>query len=164
MGDETKNRTGARAAELELVVFAQSPGARLDPDALRAFAARHLSAESLDVRAVAPAAPGDDPGFSIRLVHAVLGTVEVTLETRLATEGDRARASRAEQASGQAGLSKLAERCPRVWIVRGEVSEAPRVWLLAALLTGSLLGPVLDGRDPWIGGYRSAYARFQALL
>jgi hypothetical protein len=70
-------------------------------------------------------------------------------------------AEAAEAAQG-GGLGLLARRCPVVWIVERAAERDSAALLLAAILAGILLGPILDARVPELLGVKTARARLAA--
>ena len=141
------------------LVFGQASPPPFDLDVLRAYATRFfssqigLSAEKTGTR------PEHDLAFVLVHREGEKGTVPV--EARAATDDDRALAVRAEGAE-PAGLGLLAARCPRVFVVHADSAHDRPALLVASILAGTSLGPIvsLDGKE--IFGVKSARARLEA--
>jgi hypothetical protein len=83
---------------------------------------------------------------------------------REATEADGAAAEVAELRVKYTGLSTLARRCKTLWVVEcdGAGEGADRAALvIAAVLAGTELGPILYPEDSELVGFKTASSRFR---
>ncbi len=130
--------------ERGFVVFGQASPPPFEVHTLRSYASRFLgakvglSAEKLGM------APARDLAFFLVLRESLKGTVPV--EAREACDADRVLARSAEGGRG-GGLADLAARCPRVFVVHEDPDDPAPGLLVACLLAGTSLGPIvaLDG-------------------
>lgn len=150
-------------SDVSFRVFSQLPDGRIDVAALVRMATRHfeaslevLSSEDASSR-VAVAITSQRHAFERRF----------RLQSRGATDEDRAAAVRAEERGRSGGMSSLAARCPFVWVL---TSDAPRTDVepatlnLCAILAAVALGPVLPPDESALFGVRGAMERFEALV
>jgi len=127
---------GARFFQTQLEPVIREPASALDPDAA-----------TLRVRLSSSKPPFD---------------AELTIRARDVTPDDLEDARRAETRGKAAGMSALAERCPRVWeLDRGEGAEPSEVAYvtLAGICASVALGPVLPPDHATLFGVRGAMER-----
>ncbi len=142
-------------AEVPYLVFAQLEEPVVPVDTLRAQARAHFDAEISRIE------DGSATGGALRIaISSPLGTAELAIEARAATEDDRARALAAEARGHAAGMAALAARCPTVFVVRPRphVQES-QVLELCAVLALVGLGPILPPDGSTLLGVRSARHR-----
>lgn len=149
--------SGSPEGEAGYLVFAQQESADPGVDAWNAYATRFFKTRL----GLAEEPRRDESGVNLRIVVApedappgirsVLG--------RLRSAVDLATAEAAEAHSGGGGLSLLARRCNAVWLVVRDGEPDGTALLLAAILAGSLLGPILDSRSLDLFGVKTARAR-----
>jgi len=138
------------------LVLGQATPPPFDIATLRAYASRFLGAKlglSAEKRGEAPA---HDLAFV--LVHHEGVAATVAVEARASTEADRALARRAE-GGARAGLGDLAARCPRAFVVHAAPGEARAALLVACVLAGTSLGPIVHLDGSAIYGVKSARER-----
>ncbi len=135
------------------LVFSQRPDTGVDLAGWDAHARRFFGA------AVTTSAEGDRLAVTPREEVAALRVVKA----RPATAEDHALAAAAEARMGGGGLGSLAQRCPTVWEVVREAEPDPAALRVAALLSGVLLGPVVDPGVPEIFGVKTAREKLERL-
>ncbi len=146
-------------------IFAQRPELTLDlPELIRAT--RSYFEVTLDVQSRSEQAPDGRDHLEVLLrseKHGYEG--RLSIDTRWASEHDRADAREAEQRGQAAGMASLAERCPTIWDVEpiGEDSELARL-NLCGILAAVALGPVLPDDGSTLYGVRGAMERVDSLL
>lgn len=139
---------------MEWLVFSQSAEPSLDVAAWDAHARRFF-----DARLVSAGVGG--PGELRVVVTPKQGPAgERTVVARLRTAHELALAEEAEVRQG-GGLGLLARRCPTVWSVACDGPDDRVALLLAAVLAGVGLGPIVDPRGPEIFGVKTARAKLQ---
>lgn len=144
------------------VVFGQEAPAPFSLATLRAYAASFLDAKvglSVEKRGEPPA---HDLAFV--MVHRADLTGVVAVEARRVTEPDRALVARAESARPSGGLAELARRCTRVFVVHAAAPHDPPALLVACLLAGTSLGPIVDLVEPLLFGVKSGRERLARAL
>jgi hypothetical protein len=142
------------------LVFAQQTDARIDVAAWRAHAQRFFDSDlhlAMPKRygAAPPAIDGAHLALSPRRGDAIHRVV--VLRPRAADD-----LAAAEAARGGAGLAALARRCPTVLLVKLEADPDRAALLLAALLSGVSLGPILTPDRARILGARTARTEAEA--
>lgn len=146
------------------LVFGQESPFPFELGTMRAYASRFLDAKvGFSAEKKGPPRPND---LAFVLVHHARFNATVVVVSRPATAGDRALAERAESLAGGGGLASLAARCPRVFEVHGGASaDDDRASLLVAcLLAGTSLGPVITPEGTSIFGVKSGRLRLEACL
>jgi len=143
-------------------VFSQQPDLVAALPQLLAHARRFFAAE-LEVLSASPAQRPElaRANVGVRLESARYpGRGAFQIETRPATDEDRAAAERAEVRGLAGGMAQLAARCPVVWIVvrDGEVTGSAELQL-SALLASVARGPVLPADESTLYGVRGAMER-----
>jgi hypothetical protein len=148
---------GNPEGEAGYLVFAQQEGADADVDAWNAHATRFFGTRL----GLAEEPRRDEGGVNLRIVVAPDSAPPGirSVRGRLRSGGDLAAAEAAEARSGGGGLSLLARRCNVVWLVVRDDEPDRTALLLAAILAGSLLGPILDSRSLDLFGVKTARAR-----
>ncbi|MCC6213818.1 MAG: hypothetical protein IT376_03045 [Polyangiaceae bacterium] len=149
---------------MDALVFSQAGDGRLPLATIVANATRFfaldvdvLREEGVDPQGPAPEATRCELALRCRRTGR-RGRVSVT--TRRATIDDRSRAADAERLGRAAGMSSLADRCPRVWAVEaGSDTAAGVVERLLGALASAALGPVLPTDGSTLYGVRGALAR-----
>lgn len=139
------------------LVFAQRTSAQADVDAWSAHAARFFGTKI----GLAETPRIDAAGVELRLVVSPDGGAPGVRSAfgRRREAQDLAAAEAAERRAGGGGLALLARRCETVWLVVREGDPDPTALLLAAILAGALLGPILDVRSLDLFGVKTARAR-----
>ena len=151
------------------LVFAQRSDSQADVEGWNAHASRFFRtrigrAEDHRDVAVEPV-PGRSPGESrveaVRVVITPEGQPPAirSLFGRPRDAEDLALAEAADARAGGTGLALLARRCPAVWLVEREADPDAPALLLAAILAGSMLGPILDVRSADLFGVKTARER-----
>jgi hypothetical protein len=146
------------------LVFGQESPFPFELGTLRAYASRFLEAKvGFSVEKKGPPRVND---LALVLVHHARFDATVTVVCRAAIREDLELAERAEALAGGGGLASLAARCPRVFEVHGGASGAEEraSLLVACLLAGTSLGPVLTPDGASIFGVKSGRARLEAWL
>ena len=133
-------------------VFAQQTGARLD------VAAWHRHAQSFFDASVALGLAGEP---RVAFWRQGEQKVERSVIVRARTAGDLEAAVAAERTSGGAGLSLLAKRCPMVVVIETETHPDSAALLLAAIIAGAALGPILTPSLSHIWGAMTARQRWE---
>jgi hypothetical protein len=80
---------------------------------------------------------------------------------RDATEADAVQAEAAELRVKYTGLSGLAQRCKTMWVVESESKDDRIALLIAAVLAGTGLGPILYPEAAELVGFKTASERFR---
>jgi hypothetical protein len=80
---------------------------------------------------------------------------------RDATEPDAVQAEAAELRVKYTGLSGLARRCKTIWVVECEGKDDGVALLIAAVLAGTELGPILYPEAAELVGFKTASERFR---
>ncbi len=144
------------------VVLGQESPPPFSLAALRSYAARFLDAKvglSAEKRGTPP-----EHDLAFVLVHHAGVTGTVAVEARRVTPGDIALVARAEAACPSGGLAALAARCTRVFVVHAASPDDPAALLVACLLGGTSLGPIVDLTEPRIFGVKSGRERLARAL
>ena len=145
-------------------MFGQESPFPFELGTLRAYASQFLDAKvGFSAEKRGPPRPND---LALVLVHHARFNATVTVFSRPATDSDRALAERAEVLAGGGGLAALAARCPRVFEVHGGASDADDLasLLVACVLAGTSLGPIVTPDGASIFGVKSGRARLDTLL
>ncbi|HRH01077.1 MAG TPA: hypothetical protein PLR99_32785, partial [Polyangiaceae bacterium] len=139
------------------LVFGQETPSPFSLAALRPYAARFLDAKvglSAEKRG-----PPPEHDLAFVLVHHADVTGTVAVEARRVTASDGALVARAESLRPSGGLAALAQRCTRVFLVHAGSPDDPAALLVACLLAGTSLGPVVDLAEPRLFGVKSGRER-----
>jgi hypothetical protein len=149
--------------ESAFTVFSQRAGARLDVGEWGRHAERFFGARlglTVDKR-YAESAPERD------VARVALATKERAREPAMSgarvcwsrpRTDDDLDAARAAEAAG-AGLTDLAARCPQVWLIESEGDGDRLALLLAGIVAGVLLGPIVTPRGAELFGPKTARLR-----
>ncbi|MEB2321460.1 MAG: hypothetical protein OZ921_03020 [Sorangiineae bacterium] len=149
------------------VVFAQAHDARVEPAKVVTHARSyflHLLVDILEERGVEPdGAVASSTTLRLELTAAEY-VARFRIESRAATDDDRARARRAEERGRAGGMAELAARCGFVWHIEleagpGDALGALAVHDLSALLSTIALGPVMPAEGDTLFGVRGARER-----
>jgi len=144
------------------LVFGQETPSPFSLAALRPYAARFLDAKvglSAEKRG-----PPPEHDLAFVLVHHADVTGTVAVEARRVTASDGALVARAESLRPSGGLAALAQRCTRVFLVHAGSPDDPAALLVACLLAGTSLGPVVDLAEPRLFGVKSGRERLARAL
>ena len=149
-------------------IFAQAPGALIDPAAIVRSATRFFEAD-VNVESYrslgADDPPADGGELVLRLESArrnLAGTFRV--RTRLSQAADYEDARQAEERGRAGGMGLLAARCPSIWEVTPVGEPSPGAALnLCAVLAAVALGPTLPPDCSTLYGVRGAMERLEAL-
>lgn len=137
------------------LVFTQLDQEGIPLDSMKAHARVHFDATLSWVGEQASA------GSEAVRVHmsGPLGRAEFSVEARASRPDDQTRARNAEVLGRASGMSALAMRCPRVFVVESVVTESEGQLLeFCALLAAIGLGPILPPDGSTLLGVRSARA------
>jgi hypothetical protein len=146
------------------LVFGQESPFPFELGTLRAYASRFLDAKvGFSKEKKGPPRSND---LALVLVHHAHFNTTVPVLCRASTPGDLALAECAEALAGGGGLAALAARCPRIFEVHGgaDVAEERASLLVACLLAGTSLGPVVTPAGTSLFGVKSGRARLEAML
>lgn len=146
------------------LVFGQESPFPFELGTLRAYASRFLDAKvGFSMEKKGPPRTND---LASILVHHARFHATVTVLCRATTSDDRALAERAETLAGGGGLAALAARCPRIFEVHGgaNVDDDRASLLVACLLAGTSLGPVVTPDGTSLFGVKSGRARLESWL
>lgn len=143
------------------LVFGQAAPAPFEVGTLRGYASRFLAARvGLSAEKKGPP-PLHDLAFVLVHREPLKGTVPV--EVRPAQDADRELAKSAEAGRG-GGLEGLAARCPWVFVVHEDPENPWPALLVACLLAGTSLGPIVSLDGATIFGVKTGRERLEEAL
>jgi hypothetical protein len=142
------------------LVFSQETNALPDTERLAGHAARFFGAKLERLE-------GGDSWLRVRLSSLRPSfDSELTIRVRDVTRGDLGDAKEAEARGQAAGMSALAEKCPRVWEIGPAAGSTPAeaaYVALSGICASVALGPVLPPDHSTLFGVRGAMERLALL-
>ena len=155
----------ASTTPLRFYVFSQNGDARFLPSMLDDHATRFFGGKI--GFAIPKKYQGNMPTKDVaRLVVLPMDRPAVTLTVlaRPKSDADRRRAEDAAFAMNGGNMDAVAARCPTVYEVFAAETDEVAALLLGAVLSSSLLGPIVDAREPAIFAVRTARERLEGAM
>jgi len=154
--------TPSHGALAHYLVFSQRKTSRLDIGGWRSRARSFFGADiGLAVDKTNPTPPDVDAAL-VMIHHGDASGTRVVL-ARPASDDDVALARSYEGDAHGAGMSLLAERCGRVWLIASEGRDDRASLLIAAICASHELGPIVDRERREVYGVRTARTHLEAL-